>query len=418
MTTLMAATLVDEHRLAWDARAVDILPEFRLGGEASGSAATLADLFGHTSGVSDDVATLFVDAPSPRELVCSAAGLAVLAPPGQRFAYSNTMFAIGGYAAARAAGAALTDRALYRGYVRLMRERVFERVGMPRSTLDFERAAHGPDRALPHSYSPLAGDWVSSLDFDRFTLPIAPAGAVWSSAADMARYLVVQSRLGLNAEGERVVSAQALGETQRTRVAVPGVGGGGYGLGWGTLDGPGGTQLLHDGDTIGFTGRLALVPAEGWGAVILTNRGTNGLFLDAVMRRLTALLHGTQPLPSDADLLARDEASIAALDRAFAETDPVEPGVAAAHVGRYTRGIRLSLRGEELIVGTRYGELPFRAVPGTLATFSSVGPIQTQMLAELGTGNDGMPTVRLGYPDATGQLRRPVVAERTGPVQP
>jgi len=323
------------------------------------------------------------------------------------------MFAIGGFAAARAAGAALEDRALRRGYARLMGERVFDRVGMPRTTLDFERALHTSDHAQPYSFSPLGGGWAPVLEFERFAV-LAPSGGVWSDAADMARYLVVQIRQGLNPEGKRVVSSEALLETQRAQIAVPGFANGSYGLGMGMVESGGLTQLAHDGSTNGFGSRLIAVPTLGWGVVVLANRGATRPFLDAVERYVTALVYGQARLPDD-DLVARDRAFRVTLERAFADTSPVDPVQAAAHAGQYESGVRVSVHGQDLILRTPSGERPFRALAGEPERYSSVGPVDTRMIAVFSQRTDGTALLSLGYPNGQGEFQAFVVLARQAP---
>jgi CubicO group peptidase (beta-lactamase class C family) len=412
LTALMAATLEDDGVLDWEAPVVDLFPGFALSDPASTPRVRLRNLFGHTSGVgrSGDL-TLFGLNPSPLGLVSAASALPLLAAPGEAFEYSNVMFAIGGFAAARAAGVAPEDRALKRGYARLMGERVFDRVGMPRTTLDFERAIHARDHSDSYSYSPLARAWESVFEFERAAARPTPSAGVWSNAADMARFLVVQIRHGLNPDGERVVSSEALLETQRVQIAVPGFPNGGYGLGMGVIESGGVTQLAHDGSTVGFGSRLLAVPALGWGVVVLANRAATRPFLDAVERYVTALVYGEARLPDD-DLVARDRAFRATLARAFAETSPVDPGVAGAHAGRYERDVRVSVRGDDLIIRTPSGEQPFRALSAEVDRFSSVGPVDTRMLAAFSRRSDGTALLSLGYPNAQGQFKPFVVLAR------
>jgi hypothetical protein len=229
----------------------------------------------------------------------------------------------------------------------------------------------------------------------------------------MARYLVVQLGQGLNAEGKRVVSSEALLETQRVQIAVPGFPNGGYGLGMGVIESGGVTQLAHDGSTVGFGSRLLAVPALGWGVVVLANRGATRPFLDAVERYVTALVYGEARLPDD-DLVARDQAFLATLERAFAETSPVDPGLAAAHAGQYEREVRVSVCGDDLIVHTPSGEQPFRALSDEMDRFSSVGPVDTRMIAAFSRRSDGTALLSLGYPNAQGQLQAFAVLARQG----
>ncbi len=411
MTALMTATLVDDGLLAWDTPVTELLPTFSLSDAAFTSDVRLRELLSHTSGVRDNSVVLFVDHPSPLALIDAVSRFPLAAPPRQQWVYSNYAFSVAGLAAARAAGARLTDRALERGYERLMGERVFERIGMPHTTLDFDRALRDRNHARPYSYSPIDHRQISPLRFERFTTPIAPAGAVWSSASDLARFVIVQLNDGLNPEGFRVVSPERLLETQSVQIAVSAVQSAGYGLGWGVLGSGEDKQLLHDGYTLGFTARLLAVPARGWGLVVLANRGDATAFLDAVTRYVAAVLFARER-PDDDDLVAADQQHRAALDRAFAATSPVSSRALAPFMGDYERGIRVSWRAQTMILRTVYGERPFRAAPGKSDTFIGVGAVQPQLVAQFHRAPTGAILLRLGYPDPDGELRTVVEAER------
>jgi CubicO group peptidase (beta-lactamase class C family) len=414
MTALMMATLVDDGLLDWDTPVRDLLPTFSLSDAALAPRVRLRELLSHTSGVIDRPMVLLVERPSPLALIGAVAQFPLAGAPGELFSYSNAAFSLGGFAAARAAGAALADRALERGYEDLMVSRVFERLGMPRTTLDFERAIRGRNHARPHSYSPVDGRQVSPIEFNRFTAPIAPAGAVWSSIADMARYLVVQIRGGLDADGSRVVSAHALLETQSVQIEIPAFGDAGYGLGWGVIGSGEAAQLQHDGSTYGFTARIIASRAQDWGLVLLANRGEAGPFFNAVVRHVSAVLHGSER-PSDDDLVALDQERRATLDRAVTATLPVSAHAVEPLIGDYGQGVRVSARGPDLMIRVVYAEQPFRAAPDKADRFVGVGAVETLIAAQFRRGADGAVFLRIGYPDPDGELRNGVELERQTP---
>ena len=222
MTSTMAATVVDDGWLSWDTPLVDLLPDFDVTDPELTPRLTVADAFCACTGLARrdvEIIMNFNDL-TPDRLIAQVAELPFTTPYGEQFQYSNQMYAIGGYAAAVAAGAAPND--LYGGYRLAMRQRLLAPMGMQRSTFALEEVLASGDYALPHAMG-LDGQLqlVSPLVDQRFATSVAPAGALWSSAREMARYIQTELADGLAPDGRRVVSAENLERTRAPRVAIP-----------------------------------------------------------------------------------------------------------------------------------------------------------------------------------------------------
>ena len=117
-------------------------------------------------------------------------------------------------------------------------------------------------------------------------------GGVVSSAADMARWLIVHANSGQAADGTRIVSRRGLRVLHTP--SAPHVG---YALGWAT-HGPTGapTRLDHSGSLLTFTSEEALWPASGYGVVLLFNAGSP-MMLDqtAIVHGVFDIIEGTPP---------------------------------------------------------------------------------------------------------------------------
>jgi CubicO group peptidase (beta-lactamase class C family) len=291
MTSTLAATLVSEGRLDWDDAVSDYLPGFAVSNPDWTPLVRVRDAFGHTSGVPRSDVSLFVDFHRPLGLTDSIADIPALAAPGERFEYQNQVFAVGGFALARAAGAKHRNAEIARAYQRLMQRRVFQPLGMARTTFDFEAAIRDDNHASPHAFDPAtSGARAVPIGFERFALPVAPAGAVWASIEDMGRYFAMHLREGQSVDGVRVVSAAELLETHTEQTVFGGSTG--YGLGWGVSETANGKLLAHGGGTTGFTSQVLGLTSLDFGTVILTNSVDGVLFMSAVNRRLTDLAFG------------------------------------------------------------------------------------------------------------------------------
>jgi CubicO group peptidase (beta-lactamase class C family) len=345
MTSTMAATVVDDGWLSWDTPVVALLPDFAVADPQLTPRLTVADAFCACTVAADtDFELSFqFDDLTPDRLIDRAAELPLIAPYGEQFQYSNQMYAIGGYAAAVAAGAAPSD--LYGGYQLAMRQRLLAPMGMPRSTFVLGEVLASGDFAVPHAMG-LDGQLrkLSPLLDERFAASVAPAGALWTSAREMARYLQTELSDGVAPNGTRVVSAENLARTRAPRVAIqarPGVPplfaefSDHYAMGWLTGAYRGQPVLSHSGGTLGFVSEVAFLPEADLGIVLLTNGGPGaGTFNLAVQFRLLELLFD-QPSEFDALLGPFLESQAAQAAELRSHLGTVDPDAVRPYLGRY-----------------------------------------------------------------------------------
>ncbi|MBW3634164.1 MAG: beta-lactamase family protein [Chloroflexi bacterium] len=344
MTATMAATLVDDGRLRWDAPLANLLPGFATADPALTERLILADAFCACTGLPrQDLELIFSGAELTAEaLVASVAGITPTTPFGEAFQYSNQMFSTGGYAAAAATP---HESGLYDAYVAAMRDQVLAPIGMVRSTFDDTAVEADGDYALPHSrgvsgvYQPLSLPQEAA-----FVSPVAPAGGLWSSAREMARYLQTLLGYGVAPDGTRVVSAENLETTWTPRVAsspedfpTPTLAAAyaGYGLGWVVGDYHGQRMLSHSGSTLGFEAQVAIWPEAQLGIVVLTNAQGAELSTQGVQFRLAELLFEQ---PAEIETLVSqglDASAQRIVELRSRLGDQVDPTAVAPFLGRY-----------------------------------------------------------------------------------
>src|SRR5829696_1139785 len=345
MTSTMAATVVDDGWVTWDTPLVEVLPEFAVADPQLTPSLTLADAFCVCTGLPRrDLEIIFnFNDLTPDRLIAQVAETPLTAPYGERFQYSNQMYALGGYAAAAAAGAAPDN--LDGGYELAMRQRFLNPLGMHRSTFTLAEVLASGDYALPHATN-LDGQLqrVSPLVDERFASSVAPAGALWSSAREMARYLQMELADGIALDGTRVVSSGNLARTRAPRVTLPAQPGlpplvaetgDHYAMGWTTGTYHGQPIISHSGGTLGFVSEVAFLPEADLGIVLLTNGGQGaGTFNYAVQFHLFELLFD-QPAEFDALLGPVLEAQMAQLGELRAHLGTVVPDAVAPYLGLY-----------------------------------------------------------------------------------
>jgi CubicO group peptidase (beta-lactamase class C family) len=356
MTTLLLARLVEEGRLSWDQPVREILAAFAVADPELSETITVQNLVCACSGVPRrDMEFLFnAESLDAEAVIGSLAGFEFFTGFGEAFQYSNQLVATGGWVAAATYGAEWGG--LDAGYARVLEERLFAPLGMSGSTLDFAAVRAEDDVAAPHAPHGAGARARIPVETEAALLPVAPAGAHWSTGADMARYL--QALLAAFGPGG-VVSPDSIAHLTTPQVPVSATMS--YGLGWFVEDWRRQRLIHHGGNTIGFTSELALLPEAGAGIVILTNAGRANDFVQAVRARFLEVLFDLPETHHAGALIARTEADRRAAD--FATASPIDPAAAEEADGRYRSDVlgEVSLRraGDRLIfdIGAMEGEV-------------------------------------------------------------
>jgi len=289
LSTLLISSLVDGGKVKWDARVKELLPTFETGDAAFTDKVTLAHTFCACTGMPRrDLDLVFeYGVRKPEDSFKAFTALKPTTGLGETFQYSNQMTAIGGFLAARVAE---PGKPLAAAYASAMKTRVFGPMGMTDTTASFDEGWKGAV-ARPHGgtlVGPRDEATVLPPAIERFVEPIAPAGVVFSTAHDMARYALVELAKGRTPEGKQVFGEANFLERRKARVRVGAKGAYGLGLGTSTLRGV--PVVTHDGGTFGFVSRFAVFPDKNLGLVVLTNTtSADALFIDAVTQRLVEL---------------------------------------------------------------------------------------------------------------------------------
>src|SRR5207244_5676608 len=197
-TTTAMAMLVDEKKLDWDDPVRRHLDYFHLRDACADLQVILRDLLSHRTGLSrhDE---LWDNSPlSRQEILRRVAGLKLSKPIRTAYQYNNIMFMAAGEVVAAA------SKMTWDAFVRT---RIFEPLGMIHTRTAFADWATS-DHATGHRFAHGALSVQPALDDTN----VGPAGAIKSSARDMAQWLRFQLANG-TIGGKRLVSEQALNET-------------------------------------------------------------------------------------------------------------------------------------------------------------------------------------------------------------
>jgi CubicO group peptidase (beta-lactamase class C family) len=390
MTTMMMATLVDEGKVAWETPANAIYPDFAVSDPALTPRITLSKTVCNCTGIArHDLEMYFASrASTAEEVVRSLRTFPFAGEFGKTFGYVNQMVGAGGYIAAWAARGSSTD--LYANYLAQMQARVFGPIGMTSTTFSFGRALANTNRATPHGQT-VAGEYLPiSPDVDRPLVPYAPAGASWSTARDVSRYLITQLNRGIAPEGKRVVSSENLTATWQPQVDLaPNVS---YGLGWLITRYKSRTLLTHGGGTSGFTADLSFLPDVGLGVAILANAQNASFFSGAVRSRAMQFALG-EPQEMDANLAKRMEEGERRFREKAARVRPVDSRTTAPYLTSYANrslgGVTLKLAGRKLIFAAGGFSSELRRLADGEGTYVLTDPPLAGALIRISRSEDG-----------------------------
>jgi CubicO group peptidase (beta-lactamase class C family) len=299
MTVVALGMLVDEGKVRWDEPVITYLPGFRVGDPYVTRELTVRDLLTHRGGLGN-ADQLWASADyTPEEISRRVATLQPAYSLRSGFIYQNIMYAIAGDVVAAASGMP---------WATFMRTRIFTPLGMTATEPTLATLAGQPNVATPHMEIRDTIRPVTNRPVDA----VAPAGAVWSSVGDMAkwtRFILDSGRVG----GKRLITAATYREIMSPQVVAPTsmyttmevvrphffT----YGLGWFLHDYAGEAVAMHTGSIDGMSAIIGLLPDRRIGVYVLANLDHAEL-RHALMYRVFDLYRGGARRDWSAELLS------------------------------------------------------------------------------------------------------------------
>ncbi|HEU5474731.1 MAG TPA: serine hydrolase domain-containing protein [Actinophytocola sp.] len=293
-TSTLVMQLVDEGEVELEAPVRTYLPEFRVADEAAAGRITVRQLLNHTAGFEGDIFTdTGMGDDCLEKYVANLHGVPQLFPPGEQFSYNNAGYCVLGR---------LVEVLRGRPYDECLREHLIGPLGLthtapgPYEAIMF-RAAVGHVQPEPDAGYVPAPVWALARSN-------APAG---STLAMRPRDLVAFARMHLEdgraADGTQVLAPGTAARMQTREVDLPALGlmGTSWGLGFERFDTPAGTITGHDGNTIGQSAFLRMVPDAGLAVALVANGGDAvSLYRDVaghVLGELTGVALPPLPVP-------------------------------------------------------------------------------------------------------------------------
>jgi len=326
-TATTVGALVDEGLLEWDRPLRDYVPGVRLHDSFVSDRLTIVDLLSHRSGLPrHDLTWVGQPGRSRSEIVRCLRFLPLSRDLRQEFQYCNLGYLVAGHVVEALSGIPWEDFA---------RGRLLEPLGMRRTNVSVDEMLADADHAAAYTLR----DGVIVPVPQRPLPAIAPAGAINSSPADMARWLLAQLAGG-QLDGATVMSPA----TAKRQLAphmlmpdsgdMPGLRQYAYGLGWAIGRYRERGIAMHAGGIDGFQTHCMLLPDDGIGVAVLTNTSASLMHLVVACRVLDELL-GAEPLDVFGFLKPRFDAGMAGIREAKAVRRVVSGAPSARPLSAY-----------------------------------------------------------------------------------
>jgi CubicO group peptidase (beta-lactamase class C family) len=280
--------LVDEGLINLDERVVRYLPDLRLKDQNALKQMTVRMLLNHTSGIDGEILPDYGhDEETIEKGIARFSQLGQLFQPGTEVAYCNAATVIAGYLAQR-----LTNKSWYR----LMREKIFEPLGMKHSAaLPEEALLHRA--SVGHFLAPNSDRKLIRTTFAFLPFSFAPCGTtVMMSAGDLLSFARAHIGAGVGANGHRILSTRSALAMQKMTVNNEGrhyTMVDGFGIGWMVF---GSGLLHHSGGGPGIGAVLYAHPQEDFAAVLLTNAAHSSALINELIAPWIEEFGSSKPL--------------------------------------------------------------------------------------------------------------------------
>lgn len=277
-TAAALGMLIDEGKLTWETKVIDIIPEFRLYNSYVTEDFNIKDLLTHRSGMGLGAGDLMLWPDSStftkEEIIHNLRYLKQVSSFRTKYDYDNLLYLVAGEVVARVSGQSWED---------FVEERIMEPLGMERSSTSLRRVKDNSN--IIDAHVPVEGKLQVIPKYQSDLLN--PAGGIISSVADMTAWVMMQLNRGKYGEGlgKQLISERVHREMWTPQTIIPVRSPGpykthfsAYGLGWGLTDVAGYLQASHTGGLGGMVTQVTLIPELKLGIIVFTNQQEGAAF--------------------------------------------------------------------------------------------------------------------------------------------
>jgi CubicO group peptidase (beta-lactamase class C family) len=282
-TAALIGKLQQEGKLDIDKPVTNYLPSLKFYNDAMNNTITLRDMMSHRTGLPrHDLSWYFFNSPSTDSLIQRVQYMEPTYGVRQKWQYNNFMFAAQGDVVEKLSGKSWEEN---------IKEKFFVPLGMTRSDASIPEMEKTDDAAI--GYGLKKDTIIKKLEYYHIN-GMAPAGAINSSANDMAKWVTAWINNG-KYNGKEIIPAnhrdQAISSQSIIDGALPGkekpdVFFANYGFGWFLSSYKGHYRVEHGGNIDGFSASTCFFPSDSVGIVVLTNQ--DGSAVPGIVRNLIA----------------------------------------------------------------------------------------------------------------------------------
>ena len=286
-TTASLGMLVDQGKLRWSDKVVDIIPEFRMYDSYVTEHFTIVDLVTHRSGLGLGAGDLmFIPDGSDFTIDDILSSFQHQEPVSEfrtKYDYDNLLYIVAGEVINRVSG---------KPWGQFVEDEIMERIGMKRSAAYRENLKSTKNIAMPHSTENGELDQINEyLDPNKV---FGAAGGIYASAEDLSNWMITQLNGGVF-DGDTLLQSNTHAKMweMQTMIWSSAVGQGpynthynAYGLGWDLEDKNGYSIVSHTGGMPGMLSHTVLIPELNVGIVVLTNTSPGGYAFISVMNEI------------------------------------------------------------------------------------------------------------------------------------
>ncbi len=261
-TAAAIGLLVEQDKIDWDDRVIDVLPGFRLSDDYITSHLTIRDLLCHRSGLETFAGDLlwYETSYDSQEIVRRLRYIPIKRQFGREYGYQNCMYIVAGQVIEKVSG---------KPWETFLVENIFQPLDMQTTKGAGKFLADGMDIAKPH---------VDKTVYPRWIMQPNAAASLFSCVSDMSHWMSMLLNDG-KWKDRQVLASKTVAECFTPQIVrrvssfmkKNGTGFMAYGLGWGLFDYYGEKVIEHSGAMPGYISRVTLIPGQKLGIVILTN---------------------------------------------------------------------------------------------------------------------------------------------------
>lgn len=288
-TSALVAMMVEEGVFSWKDRVVDLYPQFGLTDSFAQDNFLVEDLMAQHSGFYPYAGDALAMWGFDREKVLEALPYWPLQYSFRSgFSYVNNLFVVAEEILIRHTG---------KTYSELIEERIFEPLGMEKSTATMDDFLSERNVVTTHTYTE---EGITAIDpehpFIRWVDPVFPAGGIGSNIPEMLSWVNMHLNMGM-AGGNQIISREEILFLHTPKSLVAGNSMDpvtAYCQAWVYNEFEGQKTIWHNGDTSGCHTMVLMIPSAQLGIVILSNLGGQSV-PDFLARAFVQLALGKEP---------------------------------------------------------------------------------------------------------------------------